>query len=67
MESKHTPGPWYWGAFGETIQAELLRELELILANFRTDGASDSYGQVSLSRAREMRIEGLIAKARGQQ
>lgn len=44
---------------------ELLDELRSILTNYRTDGASDSRGGVTLSRAREMRIEHLIAKAEG--
>lgn len=44
---------------------ELLKELESILDNHRTDGASDSRGQVALSRAREAHIEHLIAKAKG--
>lgn len=45
---------------------ELLKLLEVILIQHKTDGAYSSWGEVSLSRAMQSRIEHAITKARWQ-
>lgn len=44
---------------------KLLNELKAMVLNFETDGASDSHGEVSFSRARLARVKDLIAEAEG--